>query len=129
MSYGTRARVLTAAMLIPLVMVATWWGPNWLIAGLAAIVAVLGLLEFFAMGTRLGLQAYRSWTCLTALAIFALQWYEARSASIARLGDLLYEARSPRLSLELILFGFLLGAAVIALGSRRPLAEMFSSVS
>jgi phosphatidate cytidylyltransferase len=129
MSSGTPARLVTAAILIPLVVAAVWYGPNWLVAGLAAIIAVLALLEFFAMGARAGLHAYKYWTCFTALAIFAQQWYAARSASIARLGDLLYNARSPQVTLELILFVFLLGAAAIALGSRRPLSEVFVSVS
>jgi phosphatidate cytidylyltransferase len=129
MSSGTQVRLLTAAVLIPLVVVAVWFGPNWLVAGLAAIIAIAALLEFFAMAARAGLRAYRIWSCLTALAIFAQQWHAARVASIARLGDLLYNARSPQVSLELVLFGFLLGVAAIALGSRRPLPEVFSAVS
>jgi phosphatidate cytidylyltransferase len=129
MSSGTQARVLTAAILIPFVVAADWYGPNWFVAGIAAIVGIAALLEFFAMGARMGLHAYRYWACFTAVAIFAQQWYAARSASLARLGDLLYNARSPQVTLELILFGFLLGTAAIAIGSRRPLSEVFSSVS
>src|SRR5580765_1735653 len=117
MNSGTGTRILTAAVLIPLVVAAVWYGPNWLVAGLASIIAVAALLEFFAMGAQVNLKGYRFWTSLTALAIFAQQWYAARSASIARLGDLLYEARSPRITLDLVLFGFLLGVAAIALGS------------
>ena len=126
---GTPARVLTAAILIPFVVAAVWYGPNWLVAGFAAIVGIAALLEFFTMGARAGLRGYRFWTCVTALAIFAQQWYAARAASIARLGDLLYEARAPRITLDLVLFGFLLGLAAITLGSRRPLTEAFGSVS
>src|ERR1039457_2009287 len=129
MSSGTQMRVLTAVILIPLVVAAIWWGSTWLIAGLAGVIAVVALLEFFAVGARVGLKAYPFWTCLAALGIFAQQWYAARSASIARLGDLLYEARSPRITLDLVLFGFLLGAAAIALGNRRPLSEAFGSIS
>ena len=129
MSSGTQLRVLTAAVLIPVVVAAIWWGPTWLVAGLAGIIAVLALLEFFAMAERIGFHAYRLWTCLAALGIFAQQWHAARLASNSRLGDLLDRARSPQVSLELVLFGFVLGAAGIALGSRRPLAEVFSSVS
>ena len=40
MSSGTQTRVLTAAVLIPLVVVAVWYGPNWLVAGLAAIALI-----------------------------------------------------------------------------------------
>jgi phosphatidate cytidylyltransferase len=129
MSSGTQTRVLTAAVLIPLVVVAVWYGPNWLIAGVAGAISAAALLEFFTMGAQAGFQGYRYWTCLTALMIFAQQWYAARSASIARLGDLLYEARSPRITLDLVLFGFLLGVAVITLGIRRPVSEVFGSVS
>ena len=129
MTSGTQLRVATAAALIPAFAAAIWWGPTWLVAGIAALVAVLALLEFFAMGERLGFRAYRFWTCLAALAIFAQQWNEAQSASIQRLGDLLYRAGAPRVSLELVLFLFVMGAAIIALGSRRALAEVVSSVS
>ncbi|MBZ5697959.1 MAG: phosphatidate cytidylyltransferase [Acidobacteriia bacterium] len=129
MSSGTQLRVLTAAVLIPVVVAAIWWGPTWLVAGLAGIIAVLALLEFFAMAERIGFHAYRLWTCLAALGIFTQQWHAARLSSNSRLVDLLDRARSPQVSLELVLFGFVLGAAGIALGSRRPLAEVFSSVS
>src|ERR1039458_6549201 len=90
---GTKLRVLTASILIPLVMAAIWWGPTGLIAGLAALVAVAALMEFFAMGTRLGFQAYRFWTGLAALGILAQQWYASQAASIARLGDRSEERR------------------------------------
>ena len=129
MSSGTQLRVLTAAVLIPVVVAAIWWGPTWLVAGLAGSVAVFALLEFFAMAERIGFHAYRLWTCLTALGIFAQQWYAARLANNSSLGDLLEQSRSPRVSLELVLFAFVLGAAGIALWSRRALAEVFSSVS
>jgi phosphatidate cytidylyltransferase len=129
MSSGTQARLLTAAVLIPLAVVAVWFGPNWLVAALAASIAVAALLEFFAMAARVGLPAYRFWSCLAAVAIFGQQWYASRVASIARLGDLLYNARSPQVTLEVILFGFLLGIAAIVLASRRPVSEVFSSVS
>jgi phosphatidate cytidylyltransferase len=128
-SSGTQRRVLTAAVLIPVVVAVTWWGPTWLVAGLAGTIAVLALLEFFAMAERIGFHAYRLWTCLAALGIFAQQWYAARLASNSSLGDLLDRARSPHVSLALVLFVFVLGGAGIAMGSRRPLAEVFSAVS
>jgi phosphatidate cytidylyltransferase len=129
MNSSTKLRVATAAILIPAVVATIWWGPTWLVAGLAAIVSVLALREFFALGERMGFRAYRLWTCLAALGIFAQQSYSADAASMARLGDLLYRARAPRMSLDLVLVLFVMGLAVIALGSRRALAEVFSSVS
>jgi phosphatidate cytidylyltransferase len=127
MNSGTGLRVLTAAILIPLVAAAIWWGPTWLIAIVTAFVAVAAMLEFFSIAARLGLQAYRLWTCVAAAGIIGQQLYASRMASVNRLGDLL--DRSPRITLELILFGFVLGVAVIALGNRRSLAEVLPSIS
>ncbi len=126
---GTPVRVLTAAIMIPLVVAGVWYGPNWLVAAMASIVGVAAQLEFFSIGERAGYRADKFWASFTAVAIFAQQWYASRLASVARLGDLLYEARQPRITLDLILFGFLLGIAAIALGSRRTLSEIFGSVS
>ena len=127
MNSGTGLRVLTAAILIPLIIAAIWWGPNWLIAILSALVAIAAMLEFFSIAARLEFQAYRLWTCLAAAAVIAQQFYAARMASVSRLGDLL--DRSPRITLELILFGFVLGVAAISLGSKRALAEVMASIS
>jgi phosphatidate cytidylyltransferase len=127
MNSGTGLRILTAVILIPVVVAATWWGPNWLIAVLTAGVAIAALLEYFMIATHLGFQAYRMWTCLTAVGIVAQQWHAARMASIARLGDLL--DRSPRVTIEAVLFGFVLGVAIIALGTQRSPTEALASIS
>ena len=127
MNSGTGLRVLTAAILIPLIIAAIWWGPTWLIAILSAFVAIAAMLEFFSIAARLEFQAYRLWTCLAATVIIAQQFYAARMASINRLGDLL--DRSPRITLELVLFGFVLGVAAISLGSTRTLTEVLASIS
>lgn len=129
MKSGTQLRILTASALIPLVVAAIWWGPTWLVAGLAAMVSIAALLEFFAMGARIGFHAYRIWTCLAAVGIFAEQWTSAQMASRTGLGGLLYEARSPHLTLELILFVFVIGVAAIVLGSKRALADVLPSIS
>jgi phosphatidate cytidylyltransferase len=127
MNSGTGLRVLTAAILIPIVVAAIWWAPTWLIAIVSASVAIAAMLEFFSIAARLGFQAYRLWTCLAAAGIVAQQWYASRMASVTRLGDLL--DRSPRITLELILFGFVLGVAGIALASEKSLTEVLPSIS
>ncbi|MGH9679338.1 MAG: phosphatidate cytidylyltransferase [Candidatus Acidiferrales bacterium] len=129
MADGTKLRVLTAAVLIPVVVAAIWWGPTELVAGVTALVAIAAMSEFFAMGERLGFKAYRLWTYLAAVGIVAQQWWAAREASISPLGDVLYKARSAQFSLDQVLFAFLLGVVVIALGSHRALAEVLPSVS
>ena len=126
MSSGTVTRILTATILIPLVVAAIWWGPTWLIAILAAAVSILALREFFAIAARMNLPSYQLWTCVVAAGIVAQQYYAARQASIATLGQLL--DRSPRINLELVLFVSLLGYAIIALGSR-SLAEVLPALS
>jgi phosphatidate cytidylyltransferase len=127
MNSGTSLRVLTAAILIPLVVAAIWWGPPGLIAIVSAIVAITALLEFFSIAARHGVQAYRLWSCLVAAGIIGQQWYASRIASVTRLADLL--DRSPKITLEFVLFGYVLGIAAIALGSRHALAEVLPSIS
>jgi phosphatidate cytidylyltransferase len=130
MSSATQLRILTAVILMPAVAAATWWSPTWLVAAMAAIVSIFALREFFALGERLGFHAYRFWTCLAAVGIFAQQWFEAREASIPMVGDLFfYRGEFSRLSLAIVLVLFVMGAAIIALGSRRAPVEVFSSVS
>jgi phosphatidate cytidylyltransferase len=128
MTPGTKKRVLTGLVLIPFVVAVVWWGPTWLVAGFAALIALFALLEFFSLAEYLGFHAYRLWTYLAAVAIFAQQWDASRAASISGLGELLYQARSPRVTLELVLVGFVFGAAAIALWSRRALSEVMPSV-
>jgi phosphatidate cytidylyltransferase len=127
MNSGTGLRFLTAAILIPLVVAAIWWGPTWLIAIATAFVAIAAMLEFFSIAARLGIQAYRLWSCLGAVAIVGQQLYASRMASITHLGDLL--DRSPRLSLELVLFGFVIGVAAISIGTHRSLPEVLPAIA
>ena len=127
MNSGTGLRVLTAAILIPLVVAAVSFGPTWLIANAALLVAIAALVEFFEIAAHLGLRAYRIWTCLAAAAIIGQQFYASRLATISPSGGVLDGL--PRASLEVILFVFVLGVAVIALASRRPLSEALPSVS
>ena len=127
MNSATGTRLLTAAILIPLVVVAIWWGPNWLIAIVSGFVAIAAMLEFFSVAAHHGVQAYRFWSCLAAAAVVAEQWYASRMASILRLSDLL--DRSPKVTLEFVLFGFAFGVALIVLGTRRSLTEVLPSIS
>ena len=114
MSSGTVTRVLTAAILIPVVVAAICWGPTWLIAIMAAAVSILALREFFAIASRANLSSYFLWTCVAAAAICGQQWHAAQ-ARITVPDQLLNGF--PRVDLEFVLFGILLGYAVIALAS------------
>src|ERR1700722_15290398 len=127
MSSGTGKRILTAAILIPIVVVAIWFGPTWLIAIVSAAVAVLALWEFFSVAEHQGFHAYRLWTSLAAVGIVGQQFYATRMASIVNLGDIL--VRTPRINLEMVLFAFVLGIAAISIGTSRPMSEVLPAIS
>jgi len=119
----TLQRLITGAILVPVVVGLVWWGPVWLVAAIAAVVMLLALCEFFNLGDHLGLHAYRLWTYLCALAIFFEQWAATESRSGTLAGSARFE-----LPLDLILFVFVLGAAAIIFTSRRPLAEAMGDI-
>lgn len=115
MSSGTATRVLTAAILIPIVVVAIWLGPTWLIATMAAAVSILALQEFFSIASQASPGPYRLWSFVAAAGIIVQQLYAAHSDNVAARGRWL--DRFPRVDLEFVLFGILLGYAAIALAS------------
>jgi phosphatidate cytidylyltransferase len=127
---GTAARILTAAVLIPAVAAAVWWGSTALVAALGGGVAVLALLEFFSLGARLNLQAYRLWTSICALGIFFQQWSArgAQSYQVGRNLRLTQLPAMPELPLELVFFIFLLGCAATVFASRRPVANAIGDI-
>jgi phosphatidate cytidylyltransferase len=123
-------RILTAAVLIPAVIAAVWWGSTGLVAALVGLVLLLALLEFFALGERVGLRGYRLWTSLCALGVIFQQWAATREQSweLSRTVRLTRAPAVAGLPLELVLFVFLLGAAAIVFLSRRPLAEALGDI-
>jgi len=128
---STAARVLTAAVLIPAVVAVVWWGPTGLVAALGGLVALLALLEFFALGARLNLQSYRWWTSLCALWIFFQQW-SVSAAQSYQVGRNLRLTQStalvPELPLELVFFVFVLGCAATVFALRRPLTDALGDI-
>jgi len=127
---GTAARILTAAVLIPAVAAAVWWGSTALVAALGGLVSVLALREFFSLGARLNLQAYRVWTSLCALGIFFQQWSLSGAQSWQLAGNLLLtrSPSAPEFPLELVFFIFLLGCVATIFTSRRPLADAIGDI-
>jgi phosphatidate cytidylyltransferase len=123
-------RILTAAVLIPIVVALVWWGPPWLLASIATVVAILALLEFLALGERVGLRPFRKWTIVCAAGLFYAQYcaggVEIRAVSF----DIALVRRSVgvSLSLEALLLIFAFGAVSIGLAMRRPLQEVLSAI-
>jgi len=127
---GTVTRILTATVLIPAVSALVWWGPTWLVAAAGGSVALLALFEFFSLGARLNLQAYRFWTALCGLGIFFQQWTAsaAQSYQVGRNLRLIRSSATPEFPLELVFFVFLLGCAATVFASRRPLVDALGDI-
>jgi|SRR5579862_2591649 len=125
-------RILTAVVLIPAVVALVWWGPPPLLAAVAALVAILGLREFFNLGELVGLRAYRYWTFACAAGIFYSQ-YVAGSAATLTLGSgvtIMRPSSNPFvISLDEALLIFVFGVVVAGLSTRRPLTDVLSAVS
>ena len=125
----TWKRVATALVLIPVVVGIVLFTPTWVVAVATAVITVLALWEYFALGEAIGHRAYRVWTAFSAVLIIGAQWL------ITERELLLFGAyRSEkidwrtylsvlRVSPLLILFIFVIGLACLTLWTRRPLVE------
>lgn len=120
-------RTVTAAVLLPLVVAAVWWGPTGLVAGLVAAVAGLSLWEFFAIGRRQGLKGARVWTLLCSLLVIASQTSAAGLWIPAGARDWLF-LDEPELPLEFVLLLFVLGLAMQTVLGRTALSEALPSL-
>ncbi|HEV2342379.1 MAG TPA: phosphatidate cytidylyltransferase [Candidatus Acidoferrales bacterium] len=122
-------RILTAAVLIPVVVIVVYWGPSWLVAVLAAFVALLALREFFKLSAQMGLRAFQIWTLISSAALFYAQWGSG-NVGVHQFGsgwELVHSA--PAVPVETILLAFIFGAAFIGIASRKPLADVLPGIS
>jgi phosphatidate cytidylyltransferase len=124
-------RILTAVVLIPIVVALVWWGPPPVLAAIAAGVAILALVEFFDLGERVGLQAYRKWTMACSVGIFYAQFSQGlvETRALGQGVSLVRNAASGVLSLEAVFLIFVFGCISIGLATRRPLHEVLPSIS
>lgn len=70
----TAQRILTAAILIPLVVAADLYGPTWLIAALVALIMVRALSEFFDLAARAGTAARVDLISISVGLLVAIDW-------------------------------------------------------
>lgn len=128
----TFKRILTAAVLIPVVVAIVWWAPSSVVAVAATMVVLLALLEFFALGELIGMHGYRIWTGFCALAVFFTQWL-ASAEQTSPLATGLHLGRVPEaaeaFSIEVILLAFVLGVTAIILFGRQPVVDSFGGLS
>lgn len=125
----TGTRVLTALVLVPLVVCAVWWGPTWLVVAVLAAVLVLALVEFFALGEKVGLHGYPRWTAACALWLVYEQWLAGTVTRVTVMDFSL--VRTPDnlvVPPEFVLLGFVAGVALLAVVGRRPLAEVVPAI-
>jgi phosphatidate cytidylyltransferase len=126
----TWKRVATALVLIPVVVGLVLFTPTQVVAMATAVITVLALWEYFALGEAIGHRAYRVWTILCAL--FFLLYsagYGPWLGSIMsggtnpetreQLSQFLHAVNSP----VTVLFLFIIGLASLSLWSNRPLVE------
>jgi len=124
----TWKRVATAAVLIPFVVGVVRFASTGWVSLVLALVILLALFEFFALGEAIGHRAYRYWTAACALLLVYVQYLEAMDEQHAVgsgpavdriLG--LFSNSTP--SAADVFFVFLIGTALLTLATRRPLVE------
>lgn len=128
----TWKRVATAAVLIPIVVALVLYTSTAIVSLVMALVILLALFEYFALGEAMGHRAYRFWTATCALIILYLQWLTT-AVRWGEFGGIIYPARLiwllhrffPRA--EDGVFLFVLGIAAITLATRRPIVEALPS--
>src|SRR5271165_4551420 len=124
----TWKRVATAVILIPCVVGLVLWGPTAVVAIALALVILLALFEFFALGDAIGHRAYRFWTATCALGLVYVQWLSAIAPSYDLAGGLTIHRMVGRVlgiipTVQDVLFIFVLGVAALTLWTKRPIVE------
>jgi phosphatidate cytidylyltransferase len=124
----TWKRVATAAVLIPCVVGLVLWGSTAIVALATALVTLVALFEYFALGDAIGHRAYRFWTATCALFLIYVQWHMGDVPMYKLSGGIVAYQRTQwfsngLLSLEGVFFLFVLGIAALTLRTRRPLVE------
>src|SRR5207245_129777 len=93
-----------------------------------ALVTLLALFEYFALGEAIGHRAYRFWTASCALFLIFAQWLLGDAPAYRLSGGLTAYQRiwwfaNGAPSLEAVFFFFILGLAAITLFTKRPMVE------
>src|SRR6516225_2571702 len=106
-------RIFTALVLIPVVVALVWWGPAWVLAAVAALIAILALREFFDLGERIAMRPFCKWTIVCAAGLFYAQYSLGlvETRSIAEGYSIVRSAAGGVLSIEAVLLVFVFGLA------------------
>src|SRR6202040_2122894 len=124
----TWKRVATAAVLIPFVVGIVLWASTAWMALVLALIIVLALFEYFALGDAIGHRAYRFWTASCALILIYAQWLASTMPADYPVEWELRYRHAWRFfggppTVPGTFFLFVLGIAVLTLFTKRPLVE------
>jgi phosphatidate cytidylyltransferase len=124
----TWKRVATAAVLIPCVVGLVLWGSTAVLAVGLALVILLALFEYFALGEAIGHRAYRFWTATCAVGLVYVQWLADIAPSYELSGGLTLHRMVGRVlgiipTVQDVFFVFLLGIGALTLWTKRPMVE------
>jgi phosphatidate cytidylyltransferase len=135
----TLTRVLTALVLMPVVIGLVLFTPTWAVAVAVAVITLLALREYFALGDAIGHRAYRLWTIICAMILVAQQHYLTPVFGLLGFHDVSRVAMPVDPSVSSLIrffsivspislfFLFVLGLTVLTLFTRRPLVESLPS--
>ncbi|HUI53182.1 MAG TPA: phosphatidate cytidylyltransferase [Terriglobales bacterium] len=124
----TWKRVATALVLIPVVVGLVLFTPTWVVAIATAVITVLALWEYFALGEAIGHRAYRVWTSFCAVLLilsfsFSLTLPQVVTIANPNLSPKVLQGEILLLFLISLLLLYLFGIASLTLWTRRPLVE------
>ncbi|HXM98714.1 MAG TPA: phosphatidate cytidylyltransferase [Candidatus Dormibacteraeota bacterium] len=112
----TWKRVVTAALLIPIVVGLVLYGSTAAVAVATAVIVLLALVEYFRLGDAVGHRAYRLWTATCALVLIFVQY----TADVV-------EFFGARNGVGEVFFLFVVGIGVLTLFTKRPMVEALPS--
>lgn len=139
----TWKRVATALVLIPVVVGLVVFTPTWVVAIATAVVTVLALREYFALGEAIGHRAWRVWTIFCSLLFVFVATTSRPSVHIdfrfpgdaphpPALNPGMFHALRERPELfhtpTSVFFLFVIGLTCLVLWTRRPLVEVLPAV-
>ncbi len=124
-------RIATAAALIPIVVALVWWAPPAVLAAIAALIAILALLEFFGLGDRIGLRGFKKWTYFCTGLIFYAQYSAGFliKHSFSEGISIVRDAAGGALSIEAALLIFIFGCVSLGVITRRALHEVLPAIA
>ncbi|HWZ97955.1 MAG TPA: phosphatidate cytidylyltransferase [Candidatus Dormibacteraeota bacterium] len=124
----TWKRVATAVVLIPGVVALIVKGSTAMVALALALVILLALFEFFALGDAIGHRAYKFWAATCTILIVYVQWLHVVLRQREPGEGVLYSGPIQfiflsGLHIEDVFFFFLIGVGIITLWTKRPMVE------